>query len=96
MDIVVCVKRVPDLSEAELTIAADGRGIVEDDLTFGTNEWDDYAVEEAVRLKEEHGGSVRVDVESGGGARFNVRLPINDPNLAAEPVGSADRRKVMP
>ena len=60
MDIVVCVKRVPDVSEADVAIAADGRGIIDDDLTWGTNEWDDYAVEAAVRLKEEHGGSVRV------------------------------------
>lgn len=60
MDIVVCVKRVPDVSEAEVVVTADGRGIVDDELTWGTNEWDDFAVEEAVRLKEQHGGTVRV------------------------------------
>ena len=60
MDIVVCVKRVPDVSEADVEVRPDGRGIVDDDLTWATNEWDDYAVEEAVRLKEAHGGTVRV------------------------------------
>lgn len=60
MDIVVCVKRVPDVSEADVALRPDGRGIVDDDLTWATNEWDDYAVEEAVRLKEAHGGTVRV------------------------------------
>jgi len=58
MDIVVCVKRVPDISEAELRIAEDGRSIEEKHLAFDINEWDRYAVEEAVRLKERLGGSV--------------------------------------
>lgn len=58
MDIVVCVKRVPDTSEAEVIIAKDGRRIEEKGLVFDINEWDRYAVEEAVRLKEKLGGSV--------------------------------------
>lgn len=58
MDIIVCIKRVPDLSEAELEIAADGRGLDTDDLDFDINEWDDFAVEAAVQLKEQHGGKV--------------------------------------
>ena len=60
MDIVVCVKRVPDTSEAEVDIAKDGRTIEESDLVFDINEWDKYAVEEAVLLKEKLGGSVTV------------------------------------
>ncbi|MBM4060971.1 MAG: electron transfer flavoprotein subunit beta/FixA family protein [Planctomycetes bacterium] len=58
MDIIVCIKRVPDLAEAGLEIAADGRGLRTEDLDFDINEWDDYAVEAAVRLKEQHGGVV--------------------------------------
>lgn len=58
MDIVVCVKRVPDTSEAEIVIAKDGRRIEERGLVFDINDWDKYAVEEAVRLKEKLGGSV--------------------------------------
>ena len=60
MDILVCVKRVPDTSEAEVTIAKEGRRIEERDLVFDINEWDKYAVEEAVLLKEKFGGSVTV------------------------------------
>ncbi len=60
MDIVVCVKRVPDTSEAEVIITKDGQGIEEGDLVFDINEWDKYAVEEAVLLKEKFGGSVTV------------------------------------
>ncbi len=60
MEIVVCVKRVPDVAEADLAIDRTGRGVVETDLVFGTNEWDDFAVEEALRQREAHGGRVRV------------------------------------
>jgi electron transfer flavoprotein beta subunit len=60
MEILVCVKRVPDTADAEVDLRPDGKGIREEDLAFGINEWDNYAVEEAMRLKEEHGGAVTV------------------------------------
>jgi electron transfer flavoprotein beta subunit len=60
MDIVVCVKRVPDLSEVEVRIGPSGRSIETADLTFGINEWDHFAVEEALRLREAHQGKVTV------------------------------------
>ena len=60
MDIVVCVKRVPDISETEVAIAKEERTIEQRDLVFDINEWDRYAVEEAVLLKEKFGGSVTV------------------------------------
>lgn len=60
MDIVVCVKRVPDTKEAEIAIDKGERGIKEKDLVFDINEWDRYAVEEAILLKEKFGGSVTV------------------------------------
>ncbi len=65
MDIVVCCKRVPETAEAELTIAPDGRTVSAKGLVFDINEWDNYAVEEAVRLKERFGGTVTV-VTVGG------------------------------
>ncbi|MEW6073276.1 MAG: electron transfer flavoprotein subunit beta/FixA family protein [Planctomycetota bacterium] len=58
MDIIVCIKRVPNLAEAEIEIAKDGRRLVADDLDWDVNEWDDFAIEAAVRLKEAHGGTV--------------------------------------
>ncbi|MHB1194870.1 MAG: electron transfer flavoprotein subunit beta/FixA family protein [Longimicrobiales bacterium] len=60
MQILVCVKRVPDTADAEVVLKPDGSGIREEDLAFGINEWDNYAVEEAIRLKEAHGGTVTV------------------------------------
>ncbi len=60
MDIVVCIKRVPDVADVDISIAGDGRSVAADDLEFGINEWDKFAVEEAIRLRDEHGGSVSV------------------------------------
>ncbi len=60
MDIVVCVKYVPDTTEAEIAIRDDGRDIKREGLVFDINEADNYAVEEALLLKEEFGGSITV------------------------------------
>jgi len=58
MDIIVCVKHVPETAEAEITIDRSGKRIETEDLVYDINEWDDYALEEAVLLKEKFGGSV--------------------------------------
>jgi len=58
LDIIVCVKHVPETAEAELKIDATGKGIEKAGLVFDINEWDDYALEEAVRIKEKFGGTV--------------------------------------
>jgi electron transfer flavoprotein beta subunit len=58
VDIMVCVKNVPFTQEADLTLDPAGTDIRRDNLVYVINEWDNYAVEEAVRLKEERGGTV--------------------------------------
>src|SRR5271156_4086557 len=58
MKIVVCIKQVP-AKDAPLAIA-DGSWIRETDIGFEMNEPDSYALEEALRLKEKHGGEVVV------------------------------------
>ncbi|RLB22841.1 MAG: electron transfer flavoprotein subunit beta [Deltaproteobacteria bacterium] len=60
MNIVVCIKQVPEVTDAELEITKDGTDIDKEDLEMSINEWDNYAVEEAVRIKEAHGGKVTV------------------------------------
>ena len=60
MEILVCVKKVPDTADVEVVLRPDGAGIKEDDLASGINEWDNYAVEEAIRIKEAHGATVTV------------------------------------
>jgi electron transfer flavoprotein beta subunit len=57
VNIVVCVKQVP-ARDAPLAIAEDGRWIREADIGFEMNEPDSFALEEALRLKEKHGGEV--------------------------------------
>ena len=59
MKICVLMKQVPD-KDAALKINATGLGIDTTDLTFVTNESDSYALEEALLLKEAHGGEVVV------------------------------------
>jgi electron transfer flavoprotein beta subunit len=58
MRIIVLLKRVPNTTEEELTLSRDGRSIREEQLAFALNEWDAYALEEAISLKESQGGSV--------------------------------------
>ena len=55
MNIIVCIKQVP-AKDAPLQIA--GNWIREADIGFEMNEPDSFALEEALRLKEKHGGEV--------------------------------------
>jgi electron transfer flavoprotein beta subunit len=59
MEIVVPVKMVPDLVE-ELEINPRGRALDRQWLKFKLNEFDEHALEEALVLKEKHGGKVTV------------------------------------
>jgi electron transfer flavoprotein beta subunit len=57
MKIVVCVKQVPD-TEARIRIAPGGKGIGEGDLNWIVSPYDEFAIEEALKLKEAKGGEV--------------------------------------
>ncbi|MDE3089938.1 MAG: electron transfer flavoprotein subunit beta/FixA family protein [Chloroflexota bacterium] len=57
MDIIVCMKQVPDLVE-ELELNDDSTGLNRDFLKLVVNEFDDWALEQALLLKEQHGGTV--------------------------------------
>jgi electron transfer flavoprotein beta subunit len=59
MNIVVCLKQVPH-KDSILRIAADRKWIDERDLSYEMSEADAYALEEALRQKEKHGGEVIV------------------------------------
>ena len=60
MEILVCIKRVPDISENEIEVNRDGTDIERDDLVYSVNEWDNYAVEEAIQIRDKVGCSVTV------------------------------------
>jgi electron transfer flavoprotein beta subunit len=57
MKILVAIKQVP-LRDSALAANASGRWIEESGLSFEINEPDAYALEEALQLKEKHGGEV--------------------------------------
>jgi electron transfer flavoprotein beta subunit len=59
MNIVVCVKQVPDTA-TERKLRSDDKTLDRDAADGVMNELDEYAVEEALRLKEAHGGEVTV------------------------------------
>lgn len=60
MEILVCVKRVPDTSEDEIVLNSNGDDIERDELVYSINEADNYAVEEALQIVARAGGKVTV------------------------------------
>ena len=65
MEILVCERRVPDTSENEIELNAAGNDIERDELVYSVNEPDNYAVEEALQIRDRVGGNVTV-VTVGG------------------------------
>lgn len=61
MKIIALLKRVPD-TEARILINQEGTGIREDGIKFVINTYDEYAVEEALRLREKVGGDSKVTI----------------------------------
>ena len=66
MNIVACVKQVPD-TEAQIKVKGDGSGIEEGGIKWVMNPYDEFGVEEALKIKEKAGGDVTV--VSAGPAR---------------------------
>lgn len=60
MKILVCVKRVPDNTENEFELNSEGNDLDRDDLVYSVNEWDNYAVEEAIQIADKTNGSVTI------------------------------------
>jgi electron transfer flavoprotein beta subunit len=57
MKIIVCVKQVPD-TESRIRVAPEGSAIVESDLNWIVSPYDEFAIEEALRIREARGGEV--------------------------------------
>ncbi|MCL7991027.1 MAG: electron transfer flavoprotein subunit beta/FixA family protein [marine benthic group bacterium] len=76
MNSIVCIKRVPD-SETRVRIASDGLAVDRSGVKFDMNEYDKYALEEAIRRKEEAGeGLVTVLTVGGDDARETLRQAL--------------------
>jgi electron transfer flavoprotein beta subunit len=57
LKIAVCIKQVPD-TETRIRVAPDGKAIVESDVNWIVSPYDEFAIEEALRIKEKSGGEV--------------------------------------
>ena len=59
MNILALIKQVPDTA-VDLKISAEALDIMHQDIPWVINPYDEYAVEEALRIKEKNGGSVTI------------------------------------
>lgn len=57
MDIIVCIKQVPDTTTV-IQIDSSSKDIVRDGITQIISPYDEFAIEEALALREAHGGNV--------------------------------------
>ncbi len=72
MKTVVCVKYVPDTA-IKVKVAPDGKAVNLADVSFVVNPYDEFAVEEALRIKEKFGGEVIVLGAGGEKATAGLR-----------------------
>lgn len=94
MKIAVCIKQVV-ARDWPLRAAESATWVRDDDAAFEMNEPDAYALEEALRLKERHGGEVVVC--SAGPARVGqvIREALARGADRAVHVESEDRKSVV-
>ncbi len=82
MNILVFTKRVPATQEEELRIIEEGKAVDLSKVPFKLNDWDNYSVEEAVRIAEKTGGSVTAisvgDAESDEVLRRAIAMGAKD------------------
>ena len=75
MNIIVCMKQVPD-TETLIKIKPDGSGIVTDDIKYVMNPYCEFAVEEALRIKEKFGGQAILVTVGGAKAVEALRTGL--------------------
>ena len=73
---VVCIKQVPD-TETRVKVAADGRSLDPAGVTLIMNPYDEFALEQALRVKEQLGtGEVVVVSLGGAGVQTTLRTAL--------------------
>jgi electron transfer flavoprotein beta subunit len=102
MNIVVLVKQVPDTA-TRIKAAADGTEIDQQGVNFVVNPYDECALEEALRVREQHGGQVtvltvgeqrteevlRTALAMGADEAVRVTAAANDPLTTARAIAFA-------
>jgi electron transfer flavoprotein beta subunit len=75
LKVLVTAKRVED-PESKIKVKPDGGGIVTEGVNYKINPFDEIAVEEALRLKEKHGGEVVVASIGGEKSVTEIRAAL--------------------
>jgi len=75
LKLLVAAKRVED-PESKIKVKPDGTGIVTEGVNYKLNPFDEIAVEEALRLKEKHGGEVVVVSIGGERSMIEIRAAL--------------------
>lgn len=108
MNIYVCIKQVPD-TETKIKLSGDSQSVDLAGAKFIVSPYDEFAIEEAIRLRDKNAGST-VTVLSAGPARvveairtalamgadngIHVELPENsDNNMAAKALAAALKKE---
>ncbi len=105
MKIIVCVKQVPD-TETRIRIGADGASIVESDVNWIVSPYDEFAIEEALKLKETKGGEVvlislgpdrvpttlRTGLAMGADSAVHVKMEASDTTSTARALAAAIKK----
>src|SRR4051812_19301721 len=73
MKVIVCIKQVPD-TETKIKIRADGNGIDPAGVKWVMNPYDEFAVEEAVKMRESGKATQVVAISLGPKARVSETL----------------------
>ena len=108
MNIVVCVKQVPD-TETKIKLTGDSSGIDFTGVKWAISPYDEIAAEEAIRLKEKNPGAtvtvvsagparvieaMRIVLAIGADAGIHIDLPENaDSNMTARAIAGALKRE---
>jgi electron transfer flavoprotein beta subunit len=75
MNILVCISQVPDTT-TRVAVGADGRSINPAGVKFILNPYDEFAIEEGLRLKEKNGGTVTTVTVGPDGAKEVLRTAL--------------------
>ena len=75
LKMLVTAKRVED-PESKIRVKPDGSGIVTEGVNYKLNPFDEIAVEEALRLKEKHGGEIVVASIGGDKSVTEIRAAL--------------------
>lgn len=75
MNILVCVSRVPDTA-TKIAVDGNGKSITKTGVKFILNPYDEFAVEEALQLKQKNGGEVTAVTVSSDDAKDIMRTAL--------------------